>query len=73
MDTEKHGEARQCYLFAARTSHVPEAQFALGRMYEQGEGIQPDLQEAVRWYKEAAKQGHTEAQAACWRLEDGDD
>ena len=66
-------EARQCYLFAARTSHVPEAQFALGRMYEQGEGIQPDLQEAVRWYKEAAKQGHTEAQAACWRLEDGND
>ena len=58
---------------AARTAHVSEAQYALGCMYEQGEGTQPDLQEAIRWYKVAANQGHTEAQAACRRLTDNDD
>lgn len=66
-------EARQCYLIAARTSHIAEAQHALGCMYEQGEGTLPNLQEAIRWYEAAANQGHAEAQAACRRLADGDD
>lgn len=63
-------EAFQCYLVAARTAHVVEAQYVVACMYEQGEGVQPNLHEAVRWYQEAAKQGHTQAQAACKRLEE---
>lgn len=63
-------EAFRCYAIAARTAKVAEAQYALGCMYEQGEGVQPDLQKAVCWYKEAAKQGYTEAQAACRRLKE---
>lgn len=39
-----------------------EAQFALGARYEDGNGIEPDLGEAIRWYTEAAEGGHTEAQ-----------
>jgi uncharacterized protein len=39
-----------------------EAQFNLGRMYYNGEGVSQDDAEAVKWYRKAADQGHTEAQ-----------
>ena len=41
----------------------PKAQFYLGEMYGQGQGIKRDLKKAARWYREAAMQGHTAAQA----------
>ncbi len=40
----------------------PKAQFYLGEMYGQGQGIKRDLKKAARWYREAAMQGHTAAQ-----------
>jgi uncharacterized protein YbaP (TraB family) len=40
----------------------PAAQYALGLVYEHGEGRPRNLAEAARWYREAAKQGHVEAQ-----------
>ena len=39
-----------------------EAQFNLGLCYENGEGIQKDLQAAVNWYRQAAEKGNAEAQ-----------
>jgi len=39
-----------------------EAQYSLGKMYYEGEGVLEDAEEAVKWYQEAAKQGHPEAQ-----------
>ncbi len=41
----------------------PKAQFLLGEIYGQGQGIKRDLEKAARWYREAAMQGHTAAQA----------
>ncbi len=38
------------------------AQFNLGRMYYNGEGVPQDHAEAVRWYRRAAGQGHADAQ-----------
>ncbi len=38
------------------------AQFMLGRMYRQGQGVPQDYAEAVKWYRKAAEQGHAEAQ-----------
>jgi len=38
------------------------AQHALGKMYENGEGVPRDPVEAARWYRLAAEQGHTGAQ-----------
>ena len=38
------------------------AQFNLGLMYEKGDGVQKDEQEAARWYYKAALQGHVGAQ-----------
>ena len=39
------------------------AQFNLGVMYENGDGIKQDDFEAVKWYRKAAEQEHANAQA----------
>jgi TPR repeat protein len=38
------------------------AQRRLGSMYEKGEGVRQDFEEAVKWYRLAAAQGNTPAQ-----------
>jgi len=38
------------------------AQFNLGGMYRNGEGVPQDYKEAVKWYQLAAEQGHVSAQ-----------
>ena len=38
------------------------AQFQLGDMYEQGQGVPQDYEEAVKWYRLAADQGNAYAQ-----------
>jgi len=39
-----------------------EAQFNLGLMYDQGQGVPQNYSEAVKWYRKAAEQGHADAQ-----------
>ena len=39
-----------------------QAQFSLGMMYHQGQGVSQDDKEAVGWWGKAAEQGHAEAQ-----------
>ena len=38
------------------------AQYSLGVMYDNGQGVPQDFKEAVRWYRLAADQGHAGAQ-----------
>jgi len=38
------------------------AQFNLGVMYEKGQGVPQNLQEAVKWYRLVAEQGYASAQ-----------
>ena len=40
-----------------------QAQIKLGWMYEKGQGVPQNDQEAVKWYRKAAGQGNAEAQA----------
>ena len=42
--------------------HVPEAVFLMGTAYAEGLGKNNNSQEAVKWYRQAAEQGHTLAQ-----------
>ncbi len=49
------------YRKAAKQGHV-KAQFLLGLMYRNGEGIRQNNTEAVNWLVKAAKQGHVKAQ-----------
>ncbi len=39
-----------------------DAQHALGVMYDKGQGVPQDYQEAAKWYRLAADQGHAKAQ-----------
>ena len=38
------------------------AQFTLGRMYRDGQGVPQDYKKAVKWYRLAAEQGYVDAQ-----------
>ena len=38
------------------------AQYSLGLMYSNGNGVPQDYEEQMRWYRMAAEQGHAEAQ-----------
>jgi TPR repeat protein len=40
-----------------------EAQYNLGKMYYDGDGVPQDSAEAVKWYRKAAEQGYAEAQS----------
>jgi hypothetical protein len=40
---------------------LPEAQFNLGLMYENGQGVPQDYAEALKWYRKAAEQGNAKA------------
>ena len=40
-----------------------EAQFNLGVIYDNGEGVPQDYAEAVKWYRKAAEQGDAAAQS----------
>jgi TPR repeat protein len=39
-----------------------EAQYTLGRAYQNGFGVKQDIAEAATWYQRAAEQGHLDAQ-----------
>ena len=39
----------------------PRAQYAVGWMYRNGEGLDQDYETAAQWYRRAAEQGHSEA------------
>jgi len=41
-----------------------EAQFALGMMYERGQGVAQDHRQAYQWYLKASEQNHAQAQYA---------
>jgi TPR repeat protein/capsular polysaccharide biosynthesis protein len=54
-------EAAVWYKAAAAAGNA-EAQFILGRLHADGDGLQQHRGEAVRWFKTAAEQGHAAAQ-----------
>ena len=57
---EKFESAVSWYLLAAERGH-PSAQYNLGWMYDQGQGVRKDSNAAVKWYRKAADQGGEDA------------
>ena len=49
------------YYQAAVNDHDPEAMCSLGMMYENGDEVEQDYAEGVKWFRKAADQKHTEA------------
>ena len=49
-------------MLAAKQGYA-KAQYNLGNMYHDGQGVPQDYKESVKWYSLAAKQGNADAQA----------
>ena len=47
----------------------PECQYELGNAYDCGKGVEPDLEESVKWYRLAAEQGHKYAKKKVLEVE----
>jgi TPR repeat protein len=61
------GEVARWFRLAAVQGHA-DAQFNLGHMFENGQGVTQDRAEAARWYRMAAAQGHAVAAEAVRRF-----
>lgn len=57
-----HDSAAAVFTRAAREDHAP-SQARLGWMYEHGEGVERDLEQAARWYRPAAEAGNAMARS----------
>lgn len=62
-EQDKPADALVWYLKAAQKGYA-EAQTALGRLYDAGEGVARDEDQALAWYGKAAAQGDDDAQFA---------
>jgi uncharacterized protein len=60
--------AQEYYMRAAANYRNPVAQFEVGRMFLNGEGVQPSIKQAGRWLQLAAEKGHAGAQATLGNL-----
>src|SRR5512134_1893782 len=60
----EHGDYKTAYrlLRPLAKQGLPEAQYSLGVMYDNGRGVQQDYAEAMKWYRKAAEQGDAPAQ-----------
>ena len=58
---QDYAEAVRWYRKAADQGNA-DAQFSLGYMYDNGQGVPQDYAEAARWYRKAADQGDADAQ-----------
>lgn len=59
-EVEDYAEAARWYRLAAEQGHAG-AQFSLGLIYAQGQGVTEDDTEAARWFRRAAEEGHAGA------------
>lgn len=57
----KYSQAKNLFEKAAKQGDIT-AQYNLGYLYEQGQGVDKNLQKAFKWYEKAAKQGYVDAQ-----------
>lgn len=64
IDAYDEGDYTSAFQYFADSAEAGDAnaQFRLGRMYEDGEGIPQHYRKAEQWYREAAKQGLDDAQ-----------
>lgn len=57
----RYGEAAAWHLKAAEQAYAP-AQYSLGLMYGDGDGVPKDTEKMVEWYRKSAEQGFAAAQ-----------
>jgi len=60
--------AQEYYMRAAATYRNPNAQYEMGRMFLNGDGVKRNVRQAGRWFQLAAEKGHAGAQATLGNL-----
>jgi TPR repeat protein len=71
--TGKYEQALETFVPLAEASDHAYAQYFLGRMYENGEGVEKNRSTAAEWYRKAAEKGVGDAQYRLGKMyEDGD-
>ena len=60
-DNEDYEQAFECLSKAAEGGHA-EAQYYLGKLYDDGDGVERDNVQAAAWYNKSAEQGNADAQ-----------
>mgnify|MGYP001617524024 CR=1 FL=1 len=60
-DAGDYAKARRIWQPMADKGDV-HAQYAIGRLYEKGRGVDRDFATAVKWYRQAAEKGHVDSQ-----------
>ena len=63
FENEEYEQAFECFTKAAESGHA-EAQYYLGKLYDDGDGVERDYAQASAWYKKSAEQGNADAQYA---------
>lgn len=58
----KHDDALKTFVPLAESQNHAYAQYFLGRMYANGQGVEKDTRRAAEWYRKSAEQGVADAQ-----------
>ena len=61
FDAGQYAKARESWLPLAENGDV-RAQYAVGRLYEKGKGVERDFAQAFIWYRKAAEKNHPDSQ-----------
>ena len=61
FDAGQYAKAREWWLPLAENGDV-RAQYAIGRLYEKGKGVERDFAQAFVWYQKAAEKDHADSQ-----------
>ncbi|MBA3447098.1 MAG: sel1 repeat family protein [Pseudaminobacter sp.] len=62
------GAAQEYYMRAAANYRNPTAQFEMGKIFLNGDGVKASVRQAGRWFQLAAEKGHAGAQATLGNL-----
>ena len=57
----RSGNYSEAMKILKKNSNHSDAQYYIGLMYQNGEGVERDYKEAAKWFKRAADQGDTSA------------
>jgi len=60
-DERRYEEAYELFIDLAIDAKNDEAQYYLGRMYRDGDGVRRDIEKAKYWWKKARRQGNRDA------------
>lgn len=61
FEAGQYAKARELWLPLAESGDV-RAQYAIGRLYEKGKGVERDFGRAFIWYRKAAEKNHADSQ-----------